>query len=83
MFQDALSAWKKPLSLSPNAIDARWRLASGYSALGREDEARNDVRAVLKMNPKLSLAYLANMYPYKNKADLDKVIDALQKAGLK
>jgi len=83
MFEKALSAWKKAVRLTPSAIDIRLRLASCYSSLGREDEARAEVGAALKLNPRLSLGYLAKTYPYKNKADLDQVINALRKAGLK
>ncbi len=83
MYEEALSAWKKAANLSPGSITIRLRLAACYSSMGREDEARAEVAAVLKLNPKLSLGYLAKMYPYKNKTDLDKIIDALRKAGLK
>jgi len=83
MYEEALSALKKAVNLSPNAIDIRLRVASCYSSLGREDEARAEVAAILKLNPRLSLGYLAKMYPYKNKADLDRVINSLRKAGLK
>jgi hypothetical protein len=58
-------------------------LAACYSSLGQEDEARAEVAALLKLNPRLSLGYLAKALPYKNKADLDQVISALGKAGLK
>jgi len=55
----------------------------GYSALGREDEAREEVATILKLNPRLSLGYLAKTLPYKNQADLEKVLNDLRKAGLK
>jgi len=38
---------------------------------------------VLRIQPKFSLERLAKTVPYKNKADRDRVIDALRKAGLK
>jgi len=83
LYEEALAAWKKAEAVSPNAIDIRLRLASCYSALGREDEAREEVATILKMNPRLSLGYLAKTLPYKNQADLEKVINDLRKAGLK
>jgi len=83
MYEKAVSALKKGLSLQPNSISILLRLAACYSSMGREDEARTDVTAVIKMNPRLSLAYLAKMFPYKNKSDLDKIINDLRKAGLK
>jgi adenylate cyclase len=83
MYEEALSAFKKSLNISPDAIVTRLRLAACYSSLGLEDEARAEVAAALKLNPRLSLGHLAKMLPYKNKADLDHVINDLRKAGLK
>lgn len=82
MYEKAVSALKKGLSLQPNSIPILLRLAACYSAMGREDEARSEVEAILKMNPRLSLAYVAKIYPSKNKADLDKIVNDLRKAGL-
>lgn len=67
MYEKAVSALKKGLSLQPNAINILLRLATCYSSMGREDDAHAEVSRLLKLNPKLSLAYLAKMYPYKNK----------------
>ncbi len=83
MYEEAVSALEKALSLQPNSISILLRLAACYSSLGREEEARVEVAKVLKLNPKLSLAYLSKTYPYKNRADLDQMINALRKAGLK
>jgi tetratricopeptide (TPR) repeat protein len=83
MYEEALSALKKALNPEPNSIPIRFRLAACYSSLGREDEARAEVAALLKLNPNLSLGYLQKMFPYKNQADLDLMINALRKAGLK
>jgi hypothetical protein len=35
------------------------------------------------MDPKFSLSSLSNGLPYKNKAELEAVVDSLSKAGLK
>ena len=83
MYEEALSIWKKGVALSPNAIDIRLRLAACYSALGREDEAREEVATILKLNPRLSLDYLSKVLPYKNEADREKILNDLAKAGLK
>ena len=82
MYEEALSALKKAEHLSPNAINIRIRLATCYSSLGQEDEARAEVAALLKLNPRLSLGSFAKAVPYKNKADLDQFISALGKAGM-
>jgi len=83
MYEEALPALKKAENISPNAINIRIRLAACYSSLGLEAEARAETAALLKLNPRLSLGYLAKTLPYKNKVDLDQMINALRKAGLK
>jgi len=83
MYAEGALALKKGLDLQPNSIPIRLRLASCYGSLDREDEARAEVAAILKLSPRLSLDYLAKTYPYKNKTDLDQFINALRKAGLK
>jgi tetratricopeptide (TPR) repeat protein len=54
-----------------------------YSMCGREENAQEMASEVLRINPKFSLKYLAKTLPYKNKADTDRYVDALRKAGLK
>jgi len=57
-------------------------LAMTYVWLGQEEEARNHAAEVLKIDPKVSLERYAKRLPWKNKTDIDRVIDALRKAGL-
>ena len=83
MHKEAILALKKALDVAPNAIPIHLRLAVCYSLLGREDEARAEIAQVRKLSPKLSLAYISKTQPYKNQADLDLIISALRKAGLK
>jgi len=51
--------------------------------IGRENEARAEAEEVLRLNPKFSLDYLAKISVYKEQSVIDKIIDALRKAGLK
>jgi adenylate cyclase len=83
MYEEALSAYKKGLEVSPNAPTLHWRLACAYSALRREKEARGEIDEVRRLAPKLSIAYLSKMWPYKNPADLEQVLNDLRKAGMK
>jgi adenylate cyclase len=59
-------------------------LAFTYEEAGRGEEAQVAVAEVLKRKPKASIAgYLkANTFPYKDPADIERVIDSLRKAGL-
>jgi len=52
--------------------------------MGREKEARAEVEEILRINPKFSLDYFAKTAtPYKDQSEVDKVVNALRKAGLK
>jgi hypothetical protein len=57
-------------------------LAASYSELGREEEARAEIAEVLKLNPQFSLAGIRQRWPYKEPADLERLLTALGKAGL-
>jgi hypothetical protein len=52
--------------------------------MGRDNEARAEAEEVLRINPKFSLDYFANTSsPLKDQAEIDKVVNAMRKAGLK
>jgi len=57
-------------------------LAMSYVWLGQEEKARNHASEVLKIDPKFSLERYAKRFTWRNQADIDRVIDALRKAGL-
>ena len=59
-------------------------LAITYEEAGRGEEAQIAVAEILKRKPKASITgYLkAKTFPYKDPADIDKVVDSLRKAGL-
>jgi len=58
-------------------------LAGLYVAVGRQDEARSLVAEALKINPGLSLAFFKQTQPFKNPAQMQRELEALEKAGLK
>ena len=82
-FEEAVSAYKKALQRSPDNLLAHVLLATTYSRMGREKEARVEVAEVLRINPKFSLDYFAKTLPYKDQKVINNLIDALRKAGLK
>ena len=51
--------------------------------MGREQEARAEAEEVLRINPKFSLDLFKKASPYKDPSEIDKVVDAMRKAGLK
>jgi adenylate cyclase len=81
--EEAVSAYKNALQRSPDNLLAHVLLATAYSKMGREKEARAEAAEVLRINPKFSLEYFAKALPFKNQKVTKNLIDALRKVGLK
>ena len=82
-YEEAILTFKKALQKAPNDQLSHLLLAAAYSFAGRLEEAQSEAAEVLRINPKFSLEYFAKTMTLKNKADRERVIDALRKAGLK
>jgi TolB-like protein/class 3 adenylate cyclase len=80
---EAVATWKQTLVHNPNFLPAYLGLAGAYSELGRAAEARAAGAEVLKRVPNYSLDLVKQTWPYKDPADLERVLDGLRKAGLK
>jgi adenylate cyclase len=82
-FEEAVSAYRRALQVSPDNIMAYVALAATYSMMGREKDARAEAEELLRLNPKFSLDYFTKISVYKEQSVIDDIIDALRKAGLK
>jgi adenylate cyclase len=82
-FGEAVSAFKKAIQRAPNHFIAHFGLATTYSLMGREEEAHAEAEEVLRINPKFSLDYWKIVAPYKDQSEIDKIVNAMRKAGLK
>jgi tetratricopeptide (TPR) repeat protein len=82
-YEEAIAAQKKALARSPDHLGIHLVLATIYSELGREEEARAHVAEALRTNPHLSLEVFRQRLPYKDQAVLERLGDILRKAGLK
>jgi adenylate cyclase len=82
-FEEAVSAFKKALQRAPDHPLAHIGLGATYSLMGREKEARAEAEEILRINPKFSLDHFKKTSPYKDPSEIDKIADALRKAGLK
>ena len=58
-------------------------LAATYAEMGREKEAQAEAAEVMRLNPAFNVDLFRARDPLKNQADLDRLIAALRKAGLK
>jgi adenylate cyclase len=81
--ENAIEAHERLLKRSPNNLPAHMWLAANYSALGREEEARHHAEELRRLDPSFSLDKYAEIVPIKHKAEVDRLIDDLRKAGLK
>jgi len=85
-YEEALEAWERLLERCLKGefppLYAHLTLSAAYMELGRNEEARAHAAEVLRINPKFSLESYAKTQPYKNKADIERYIAALRKAGL-
>ena len=83
-YEEAITAFKKEISLWSEDIGGHIGLTASYSLAGCMEDARAQAAEVLKLNPKITLEDIAkNGYYSFQKADKERFIDALRKAGLK
>jgi len=81
-YEEALVIGKKLVEQYPDHLLGHLGLAATYSMMGRMEGASAEAAEVLRIDPKFSLES-ANRLLYKNKADSDRIMNALRKAGLK
>ena len=82
-YEDALILNKKVSAAIPDDFGPHLGLAIEYSELGQEEEARAEVKEMLRILPRFSLALMQERWPVKDPATLQRQLDALHKAGLK
>jgi adenylate cyclase len=82
-YEEAIEAYKKALHREPNSIYGHLALAATYTLVGRDEEARSEAAQVLRIDPNFSLNNMEKVAPFKDRAEVKRVADALRKAGLK
>ncbi len=82
-YPDAVTQYKRALRVSPNNILAHLGLTATYSLMGRDEDARAEAEAVLRINPRFSVETYARSVSHKNQDKLDQYIEALRQAGLR
>ena len=85
-YEEALAIYQKALNRSRkykgNPLPLLYGLADVCVQLGREEEARTYAAEVLQIAPNFFLEVLHTVYPYKDPAHLERILDNLRKAGL-
>ena len=82
-YDEAIATQKKVLSHNRDSVDAHLILTISYSELGQEEEARAEAAEVLRLSPTYSLEVVRQTWPNKDPADMERMLAALRKAGLK
>jgi len=80
---EAISAYEEALRRASSNFRTHAGATAAYSICGREEEARAAAAEVLRINPDFSCDSYAKSLFYKNQADIDLIIVALRRAGLK
>jgi tetratricopeptide (TPR) repeat protein len=81
--EEAIATLKKVLIRNPDYLPAHVILAASYSESGQEAEARAAAAEVLRLSPTYSLEVVRQRLPFKDQTDLERLLAALHKAGLK
>ena len=81
-YKVAIAAGKEARNRGPNDIFSHILLAATYIEFGRIEDAQASAAEVLRIKPNFTLEWLAKMLPWKNKDDLNRLIEDLRKAGL-
>ena len=81
-YEEAVTEFKRAVKATPNYLEGHVSLACTYSLMGRGSDAEAAASEVLRIEPEFSVLDYAKTLPYKEKDDLNCVIEALRKAGL-
>jgi adenylate cyclase len=81
-YEEAISEYKKVIKRSSDSVFAHLGAAATYSLWEHEKEAQAEVAEVLRIDPKFSLETFRKGQLYKNPKEVERLIDALRKAGL-
>jgi adenylate cyclase len=81
-YEEAILALKKAISLSPESPGFHALLAANYILAGREKEGRAEIAKAMEIDPKYSLKRWRTPNVYKDQDYINRIIDAMRKAGL-
>lgn len=82
-YEDALALNQKVVAAIPDDFGTHLGLAIEYSELKRDAEARAEVKEMLRIFSRFSLALMKERFPVKDPATLQRQLSALRRVGLK
>lgn len=81
-YDNALEHILQVMERVPNFVPARVQVARAYAEMGRVDDAKASVRAILEIAPRYTISSSQRMFPYPSEEDRARLTDALLAAGL-
>jgi adenylate cyclase len=81
-YDEAIETYRKLLQIQPDHLPGHVNLAATYVLAGREEEGRFESSEIMRIDPQFSLERWAKMFPFRQEL-VDRLVDALRKAGLK
>ena len=81
-YQKAIEALEQGLESNPSSERMRVWLAAAYAQDGREDDAMWEAEQVLALNPDFSLQRIQQAFPFKDPADIERLLEGLRIAGI-
>ena len=82
-YDEAIAALKRTLTRNPDYLSTHMHLAVVYAELGRQAEAEAEMAECRRLCPLGSLERGRQRLPYKEPQDLQRILDALYRAGLR
>lgn len=80
--EEAIDAARGAIELSPDNLEAQVMLAGALAAAGHPDQAELPLREIRRIDRDFSLDGFAESQPFKNPADLDRMLANLRAVGL-
>ena len=82
-YDEAIAVLKKTIEEDPKRnLFSYLALATTYSLAGREEEACETAKEVLRINPKFSVNHMEKTIAFKDPAHTKRLTTAMRKAGL-
>lgn len=81
-YEEAVPFIRRSIRLNPDLLPAHLFLAACYGHLGDDAQAEAALDDVHRLEPDFSVAWMKVFMPFKRRADLDRLVDGLHKAGL-
>ena len=82
-YEDAVAVCRQSLQREPNDVLAHLTLAATFVEMEKMEEARAEIAEVLRIDPKYNAKLIPRPFPWKDQAEIDRLINSLRKAGLK